>query len=255
MKIMAIVVIYNKSCAVSTTLRTLEQYAPKLPVMIYDNSTKDYSNANYAKKHHFSYLGDGKNIGLSKAYNQCIKELRGSTDYVIILDDDTTLTEEYFTEVYQCTKEKKADILLPQVKSGDHIISPIILEPHEDVVPAGAGLLKGEWTTGINSGMVVQMDIYDKVWYNEDMFMDYVDHEFMWRVHREGFKVYGLKAEIFQAFSMDEKPPVEQALKRFRIFKQDFAIYHREIGVSYKPILWKLGLEKALAYRDIRFLR
>ena len=92
----AIVVLYNKAVTDSLTLKTLAPYTSRLNVIVYDNSTRDIGNKAACEQMHYTYCGTGKNVGISKAYNCALSYIRKTDDdYVMILDDDTRLTEQY----------------------------------------------------------------------------------------------------------------------------------------------------------------
>ena len=44
--------------------------------------------------------------------------------------------------------------------------------------------------SAINSGMVVRASVYKKIRYNEDLFLDCIDHEFMRMVRKYKFSLY-----------------------------------------------------------------
>ena len=85
MDIFAAVVIYNRSCADSETCRALA--GCRVPVLIYDNSTRDMGNEAWCREKGWTYLGGKGNDGISKAYNGCIDHLKqqGKQGYLCLL--------------------------------------------------------------------------------------------------------------------------------------------------------------------------
>ena len=257
-----LVVVYNKKIKDSCTMSCIESNLKKIDkakVIVFDNSTADYKNREYSEKLGYKYFGFMKNFGLSKAYNYAIKNAKiKDEDYIMVLDDDTEVSEEYFDKVLKAIRDEKGDILLPIVKAGDQIISPVIMRPHKKVKPI-VSIYKSDkkWLTAINSGMVVRREVYNSVMYSEDIFLDYVDHDFMLRIRDTGFRIEILDTELKQNYSRNEKVTLEKALARFRIFKNDYKVFslkHKEYA-RYKRSLLKYAIKECLRYKKMVFLR
>lgn len=223
----ALIVIYNKSCIESTTFKFISNYSKKINIIVFDNSTIDYGNKEYCEANGISYYTVNKNIGLSRAYNFVLNKIKlDKSDYLLILDDDTTLNDEYIKEVLESINENNADILLPIVMSNKKIISPSNIQ-FECRVKQIENLdeINLNKITAINSGMVVRTSVYNYVLYNEDMFLDYVDHDFMSKIREKRMKIKILNSKINQNFSRDEVKSKEQFNFRYKIYKKDFKIY------------------------------
>ena len=76
-----IVVIYNKSCYDSLTLKCLNKIHG-LDVTICDNSTKNYKNKEYAENKNYNYIDMQGNKGLAVAYNKAICRIKQNNGYV-----------------------------------------------------------------------------------------------------------------------------------------------------------------------------
>ena len=97
--IYALVVIYNKKCEESISLRRLEEYKNKnIKIIVFDNSDKDLGNENYCNKKQtfeqiLKYIFD--EYGLTMNSNQYI--LIGSTikSYLSYLYDNSKISYEF----------------------------------------------------------------------------------------------------------------------------------------------------------------
>lgn len=255
----ALIVVYNKKCEDSITLNSLKKYLNKINIIIYDNSTKEFNNSIYCKKNNLEYYTQHKNDGLSKAYNFVINEKKfDNDDYMIILDDDTFLSEEYLDEVIYLTQKKQYDILLPVVISNNKIISPSVIEFGCRVKMIGnLDKINKNKITAINSGMVVKMNVYNYVKYNDNMFLDYIDHDFMKNIRNNNYEIKIMNSTINQNFSRFEKKDIDSELFRFRIYLKDFKIYCKNCSClwfyCFSTFIYRL--KNAIRYKSLKFFK
>lgn len=249
----ALIVIYNKYCCNSISFNYIKKYKSRLNIIIFDNSESDYGNRKYCKENKIKYYTLNKNIGLSRAYNYVLEKIRiNNNDYLLILDDDTILNDEYIDEVLRKVHESKFDLLLPVVKSNERIISPskIIFGCRVKQIKT-LDEINDNNITGINSGMVIRTSVYNLIKYNDKMFLDYVDHEFMRKVRAKKLKINVLESVIYQNFFMDEKSNIKTAMKRFNIYKKDFKKYCDICGnnLFYRISILKLKVNNLIKYK------
>ncbi len=121
----ALVVVYNKKCQDSPSLVRLLQENKNINIIVYDNSSIDYGNKIFVKSmalciiHKIKIWDYLKHIILL-----LIKLKKNEKNYLLILDDDTDLPNDYFDEIYKEIQNNTFDILLPIVMSNNQIISP-----------------------------------------------------------------------------------------------------------------------------------
>ncbi|SEP62672.1 Glycosyltransferase, GT2 family [Streptococcus equinus] len=222
-----LIVVYNKEVWNSVSFKFIDRYKDKLNLIIFDNSTKNFGNKEYCVKQAITYYSVGKNIGLSKAYNYVLDRLDLEKDnYLLILDDDTTLNSNYMEEIFSDIKNDSFDILLPKVNSNGQMISPSkLLFDCRVVEIKDWNNVDFEKITGINSGMVIRCSVYKNIRYNENIFLDYVDHEFMRKIRKEKYNVQIMKSVINQDFSRNKIESIDSVKFRFSIYKKDFKLY------------------------------
>jgi hypothetical protein len=75
-------------------------------------------------------------------------------------------------------------------------------------------------------------------------------------VREKNFSIYLLKHGIEQNFSRAEKPNLESALFRFKLFKKDFRKYCQinRAMIYYHVSIWKFVVSYTIKYKTLKFL-
>ena len=252
MMIRVLIVLYGRDLRTSDSYRSALKFFKKEQIYIYSNRSD-----NLVVDDGVTYWGDGKNHGLSYAYNYFIKHVKcNDDDFLIIFDDDTKFGKEYYDAVCGAVLNGNGDLFLPIVKSNSHIISPskilngriAQIKTNDDVSDLSL--------TGINSGMMICCKIFKSIKYNEKLFLDYVDHDFMGKVNSAGYKISILNAIIEQNFSRNSTNNWKNDLFRYKIFKNDFFFFfntHSMMGYGFIFCI-KRKLELAWKHKRIVFL-
>ncbi|MBQ5320645.1 MAG: glycosyltransferase [Oscillospiraceae bacterium] len=217
-----IIVIYNKSCENSPACRFAKENG--LKAILCDNSTIENDNEKFAAEAGFTYIPMGGNKGLSKAYNRAL-EIEAEEDYYLILDDDTSLPENFIALVKaHIEKNPDAELLLPIVKAGEAVISPAVLGKWRVRMVRKNEKVKA--FTAINSGMVVKKSLFSEFSYDENLFLEYIDHDLMCYVKDKNKKLHIMEnIQLFQSFFGLSNQTREAALRRYNIFKSDFKYF------------------------------
>ncbi len=253
----AIVVVYNIRCADSPTCQALETL-PDIPVVIYDNSTIDMNNQAYCKSHGWCYLGGNGNVGLSKAYNVAIDHIKAHapTDRVCLFDDDTKLDSRYF-EALDAAGD--GQILVPLIFAAGQLISPCRIDANHRVLafPDAQTALNynGHDLSAINSCMAIDLSVFDDYRYDENIFLDGIDHHFMLDMHKRGVSVTVFDYRCDHAFSGSERPSKQAALIRFGIYAKDYAYILRHNHRAYLRLVGKRALSLTFKYRSVSFFQ
>ncbi|PIA86234.1 glycosyltransferase [Streptococcus parauberis] len=232
----AIIVLYNKSYKDSITINSLSKTNHNFNLVIYDNGTKDFGNREWCNQNNFTYLGDGTNRGLSYAYNRAIEQINPSqNDFLVILDDDTYLSEDYINELVSISNSKSSfDVFLPIVKTEKFILSPSRIE-HSGRVILLENVRNIDYSniTAINSGMVVKGNVYKNIKYDENLFLDCVDHDFMNQISIHKYKVKILNSVINQTYSRESESNIKNIKIRFEIYQKDFKVYCKKYNYMF----------------------
>ena len=196
---------------------------------------------------------------MAKAYNYVINRIEiNDNNYIIMLDDDTLLNEDYFNKVFEkISLDSESDILFPIVRSNGKIISPSNVSNKGRVKPIKKiEKLILENSTAINTATVIKTSVFKKITYNEKLFLDYVDHEFLMRIRKNNYKINLVKIQISQNFSRFQMNDLNKELFRFKIYLKDFKIYCKECDnlLLYYLNTLKYRVHQFFKYKSIKFL-
>ncbi len=236
-RITALVVIYNRRCEDSPSCEGLRADVLARAVIV-DNSTEDNDNARWCAKRGFGYVAMGGNQGLSKAYNRGIAWIKENTDatHVLLLDDDTTLPEGFLTQTAAQIKSKdRADVFCPLVQDERGLLSPCHIDGLRVTRVTDPAQLTAPTFTAINSGLAINLRVFDDYAYDEGYFLDYIDHAFFRDMKARGVHFAVTGQTLSQRFSGNERGNKRAAKRRLAIFKSDF---RRFCGRSLKGRLF-----------------
>lgn len=201
----AVIVVYNKSLDDSITCQGIKNINKEnLKTYIVDNSTMPNSNGDYCKTKGFEYISMHGNKGLSKAYNAAIDKSIDESDVIILMDDDTELSKEYFDSLESAIREHPVvDIFAPIVYGQDGVIySPnefnflknhFIQDEKQEVAQ--------DKFNAIASMLAIRSRIFaDGYRFNEKLFVDQVDQNFFCEQRKKNAKFMKLDCVIHQNF-------------------------------------------------------
>jgi len=255
--IYALVVIYNKSCADSTSCQCLQDFKG-INVIIADNSTVINDNKEYAESRGWKYVSMGGNKGLSKAYNRGIMLVDKPNAIVCLFDDDTEISSDYFDLLTaKAVQEPDTKIFLPCVYDEIGLLSPSIIDGLAVRRVSSVDIIMPEHINGINSGMAIRADVFENYYFDERYFLDYIDHAFLRDMKRMGHRISFFNARLKQSFFDNSCVDIKSAINRFKIFRRDFKrfcgsscegrrFYYREI-INRKKAMY-------LKYKKIKVL-
>lgn len=234
--IIASIVVYNKKIEESITYKRIKDTSrSNIKILVVDNSETDFGNEEYCKKNMIDYISMNGNKGLSKAYNVVIKYCKQqNVDVIILFDDDTEITDEYFDKLDKALfEEMNIDIFAPIIYGQDGVIySPnefnfvknhFISSPEQDV--------SQEKFNAIASCLAIRMRVFDDYSFNELLFLDQVDQFFFCEQRKRG-RIFGkLDVEIQQNFYQREsKLTSKDAWKRLQLRIVDIIRHARLMG-------------------------
>lgn len=256
----SILVVYNRDIDDSISYRMLKRR--NIPVIVCDNSTISNQNRNEVERDKNIYLSMNGNRGLSYAYNKAldwIDENQGHerNGYVVFFDDDTQISEEFFCMMEKKIEEYRPDILLPVVLDDLGIMSPVQISSNKYCTRCKDPFhVSKERISGINSGMVVSLQIYRQYRYDERLFLDYVDHNFLWDMKQQKKNIQVVDVKLQQA-SSSLKDDAQKAIVRLRIFKKDINVFYGDRILErfvYYYVMIRRKLHYIKLYKDISVL-
>lgn len=211
--IFLVVVLYKSRLENSETIKSLNHYFKEfLEVYVYDNSPlKQYQQNQFSYGLlNVNYVHNGSNPGLSYAYNSALKEAKDNgKKWMLLLDQDTTLTSNYFDELLTVTRKDLAIdtvAIIPRVISNKdgRKISPSImtiggLSRPKEINP---GIIRKK-ISGINSGTVLYVPFLNTInGFSSDYTLDMLDHWYFREIFIRQKSLYLLNSHIIQDLSV-----------------------------------------------------
>lgn len=250
--IVTIIVLYNCSCRDSISYKRLNEYG--VPTIVCDNSTKDYGNEDIVEKDGNIYINMHGNKGLSKAYNTALKYIDNKYHFICLFDDDTDMGKEYFSKVLDYINTVEADVFLPVVKTQTKVLSPCQFKNKKVIEVRNSDDIDMNFISAINSGMIIYKDVFTNFRYNENIFLDYVDHNFMRIMIKQNKRIQIMKDNIiYQDFSI-ESNSLESAYNRLCILNHDLKEFYKEDWYTYFKQITAYKLVMIKRFKTLKFL-
>jgi len=213
--ILFIVVIYKRKISECESIQSLSMALGSFTsdIFIYDNSPEFNPEipAGIAQCK-FHYMHDYNNSGVSKAYNSG-SALAGQMNkrWLLLCDQDTLFHIEYLNELYAILHLFNPPLVAPYLYSNSTLISPCGFNlnyayPLNKKLQPGFHKLNG--ISLLNSGICISQEAYKNCGgYDEKVFLDFSDFDFMKRFKKTYGKVYLLNVclthDLESAFQRD----------------------------------------------------
>lgn len=183
MKILSVIVIYGQKANESLTVDSLTKNENVIcslfedfEILIYDNNPK-YRNPNLFTKISNSYFSDPSNSGLSAAYNFAFERAKNEFDWVLLLDQDTELTEIFFHDlnkaIHQCQGTTEVVSIVPKMSYHGNIFSPALVKwgaIHKRVSSKYSGVFSNGELMAVGSGMTLRLNFIASIGGFTDLF-------------------------------------------------------------------------------------
>ena len=233
MSLIAIVIVNYNQLLKNSAIFKKDMDSNQELIFVVDNSTNvdiQKQNLEYcSEKRNVTYLSHEKNLGISKAYNVAIKEIR-KTDcqYLLLLDADTDIASEYIEKMKELLERKEIDLILPIIRTKKGaIMSPCkrgkygLFKHYDDI----AQIEVNHQLSAINSGMCISRNIWESYQYDEQLFLDYVDHQFMKDFFQRSNKIYIMKDIVLVQDFSAETDDLQKAKFRYSIQTKDIRYF------------------------------
>ena len=127
-----------------------------------------------------------ENYGIARALNEIFLHFESSAEWVLTLDQDSVVTDGYIDAFSQYLDNKDYVSLCPSVCM--RIDDQNNQEKTDSII---------EVPKCITSGNLVRLSVWNEIGrFKEEMFIDMVDFEFCYRLHRFGYKVYRVNSAL-----------------------------------------------------------
>ena len=151
------------------------------------------------------------------------------------------------------------NIFVPLIYSNGNVLSPCILKPGHKVSMFSdeqeVFSYTGNELTAINSCMAINLSLFSEYRYDENIFLDGADHNFVMdmRKRKQSLEVFDYRCN--HAFSGVEHPSLSSAITRFRIYMKDYKYILCNNKMDYVLLVGKRALALTLQYRSLKFLK
>lgn len=260
------IVYYNKLIEDSKILDTLRKH--DYTIIAFDNSTKcdiQKNNQMFSKNIGIVYLSDNENKGVSFAYSKIVEKARSisvnrTTDWLTMFDDDSLPDESYFTVTNQkiANSANNKTIFLPIVLSENElIVSPCRIGGIKGYSlfnsAKDAKNYKGKDLSGINSGMLINLSVFDEIQYNTNLFIDHIDHDFINQAKSCNVNIIVLDGIVHHSLSEFDLPSKGSTLFRFTKYIDDSKIFYAKPAFYYHVL--RRIVKYTIAYRSLDFIK
>lgn len=208
--IMAVLVLYKCAPAESESLNSLLQIFAEQPslaqnfsLLLYDNSPEPHSLAKLTFP--VSYKHEPSNGGLVSAYNYALEQAEhNQQQWLLLLDQDTSLTREFFTELLECvgSLESSPEVasIVPKLVGKTKIYSPeadFVIQMRRQYRRRGHSVSPnafGVQTSRLgayNSGATMRVSALRSIGgFPEEFWLDYLDHAVFHALSVNGCRMY-----------------------------------------------------------------
>lgn len=262
--VLAVLVLYNCRIKESESFLSLNRSLVSsgfiLDVLVYDNSpSKRYEGENFIVDNmRITYISDIHNSGVSRAYNvgRELAEKIGKK-WILLLDQDTTFPchsiERYLEQI------GRGQLLsAPMLFSGRRYLSPCRYKwgRGRTLKYVHPGELNLRNKSVLNSGLLIHLDVFKKAGeYNENIPLDFSDHEWLERVKRYYHTVYIMDLVCRHNLSVMETD-IKKVLVRFKYYLIGAKEYRKtkfSFGLSF--IVFLRTIKLTLRFKTLDFLR
>jgi Predicted glycosyltransferases len=256
---------FNNECGKSKTckaLANLNESDYNIKITVVDNSTIITENNDFCTLHGWNYIKMNGNEGISKAYNRALDSIDNLNCWIVIFDQDTEISEDYFNKAIKSIKENSKSLIhVPIVKDDVGILSPCYMKRYavKRFKSVKEILIFPNYISTINTGMIINGKIFDdKLRYNEGLFLDYVDHDFIKNFRETSGNIKIFDCILFQNFSDNDHKNINSDIKRFKIYFRDFKVFCSDSFIGRTYYLLKIiyrAVKLSYLYKNIIFIR
>lgn len=269
MKLSVVIVSYNAVSFLRQCLISVEKFLPKYAeIIVFDNASPQREIESLPKEFpHIQFILNDENLGFAKGNNLAVKQTQG--DYVLILNPDTIVYEDFFPKILEFA-EKTNDLgaLGVRMLDGEGNFLPESKRNVPSAFSSFAKLFRGTSGTGktyyanylkptengeveVLSGacMLMKKAVYEEVGgFDEKYFMYGEDIDLSYTLIQNGYQNYYLGEVAITHFKGESTVKDKKYLERFygamEIFIQKY--YKKEKPLQYYFMLVGLRLKHAL---------
>jgi len=216
MKIFSLVVLYEQRIEVSETVKsilsnenTICGLFDQFELLIYDNSGNP-QELNISTEIPITYFSDVSNSGLSSAYNFVFEKARSEFDWILLLDQDTELTNSFFWDLKKamshCSQLDDAVSIVPKMYYDGNLFSPAIVRcggTHKPVHSKYTGIFLNGEIMAVGSGISLKTSFIETIGGFTGLFrLDCLDRWIFHKIFKLQKKCYILPTQLKHQLSI-----------------------------------------------------
>lgn len=253
----AVLVIYRKKLADSSTWQSLQAANVSLTLFVWDNSPEPQD---VPESHHrIQYIHRPDNPGVSTAYNVAatLADMEGC-EWLLLLDDDTSLPSSFFPTLIQW--KGGSDWIAPLVYDETGLLSPFltIRGRGRRLVRPFHGPVRIMNMVPINSGACIRLNSFrENGGFDEQLPLDFSDTDYFLRAAQRGQKGEVLELRLNHSLSSSSSfMDRSSALRRFHIYVRAAARFGRKHNhrLATALLIWARALKLTWKHRSLVFL-
>ena len=189
-KIAAVVILYNPELSILENIKSYIDQVEKLYVVDNSEASNESLIQEIKSLSKIEYAPNKYNIGIAAALNiGARKAIEEGFDYLLTMDQDSETPPRMVANLLNCfSEDSKIALVSPLIK---HQTGRNIIQSTEKVCEQ----VYSAWT----SGSLLDLDIFKlSGGFKEELFIDYVDHEYCLRLNRMGYKIFRCNKTILK---------------------------------------------------------
>jgi GT2 family glycosyltransferase len=259
--ILAVVVLYNcelsRSHSLSSLLELLKanpELATGFSLVVYDNSPQAQSPVSVAD-FPTHYVHDPANGGLASAYNFALARAESEErEWLLLLDQDTTLTREFLFELMETSTSLRATpeaaAIVPKlvVEGGIHSPATEFIQqmrrqfqpPKQPIASDAVGIMQ-QPLCAYNSGSTIRVSALRSIGgFPQEFWLDYLDHAVYHALYVRGFRIYVMRAKLTHEASYSD--PDNVPFWRLHNVLMAQTLYVKRSGNFFDRLLYRIWL-------------
>lgn len=246
-----IIVVYNEKVNESKTYCSLigdGEIESEILLFVADNST-DESVKKVNKEFcvdRFTYVDMGGNKGIPYAYNRCIEIIEKKDNvWIMTCDQDTTFPQNYLENIKQFLNDT------------NRVYAPTVFNDYFKMSP-NTRIFNRRKLYYINSGMIYNASLFNKIRFNEKLFLDNVDIDIINQLYENNIDIKNVDISIKQSFSGVTHDSIDSTKKRYMIFLKDSVSYMKTWKKDKKGAFFYLlrrTIRLSVEYKSLFFIR
>jgi len=216
MNLFTVIVFYKEKFENSLSLSSLiksekiiNEKFNQFSLLLYDNSPNP-QKLRFKVSFSIRYYHDINNGGVSSAYNYAYRLSKSGYDWILFLDQDTELNENYFIELSKALKKvnnyQNVVSIVPMMYHNKSNFSPAQVKwsgIHRPINPGYHGVYKNGELMAIGSGMVLKISFITSIeGFNKLFWLDCLDRWIFNTIYRLGKKCYILPSKLNHQLSI-----------------------------------------------------